>query len=540
MNKTSTALIAVLVLSALGLSACSTTAKSQEQHSCYIRANAEETGEPLLPGTSESGNNLRVMKMLYSGLVYIDKDNKLQNDLAKEIKQVKSTLYQVILKPNLEFSDGSPITAESFVDAWNYQVSEEDPNSSMFSPIAGFMDDKENSTPLSGLKILNPTTFTIELSTPLSDFLMRLSHPTFSPLPKAAFTAPEGIKAYAKHPISSGPYVLESWVANQSMRLAKNPKYQGPRAAANDGVDFIMYTRGIKPYEDLLSGKLDVTDTFSPTGYQNYRTDLPGRYIARPSSSLIELSIHAETPHFEGEEGVMRRQALSMAIDRKYLGEKVLGGAYVPATGFVPAEIPGGEVAAKDRETLTYNPKKAKELWQQADSIYGAFKGPVPVHFSFDISDNHKWGPAVAEQLRKNLGLDSVPVSGADFVRFRYDFQHVRFDGMYRTGWQADYPSLRSYLETNYATNGASNDTKYSNNKVDELFEQADAAKTPAEATKYYQQAQTLLLEQLPAIPLLSPVETVGWNANVSHVDIDFDTYPNYSMIMKNGPGCQP
>ena len=157
---------------------------------------------------------------------------------------------------------------------------------------------------------------------------------------------------------------------------------------------------------------------------------------------MIELSIHAQTPHFTGEEGVLRRRALSMAIDRESIARTELGGSYAPATGFVPPKVPGSNTSAKQREVLSLNVKKAKELWAQADATYGVFTDQVPVHFSFDISDNQRWATAVADQLRRNLGIQSFPVAGADFARFRYDFRTVRFDGAYRTGWKADAPSV--------------------------------------------------------------------------------------------------
>lgn len=92
---------------------------------------------------------------------------------------------------------------------------------------------------------------------------------------------------------------------------------------------------------------------------------------------------------------------------------------------------------------------------------------------------------------------------------------------------------MRSYLEPNFATDGASNDTEYSNDQVDELLKQADKATNPAAAVKDYEKAHGVLLEELPAIPLFFPLEAVGWKADVSNVSVDFDTYPNYSAITK-------
>lgn len=92
---------------------------------------------------------------------------------------------------------------------------------------------------------------------------------------------------------------------------------------------------------------------------------------------------------------------------------------------------------------------------------------------------------------------------------------------------------MRSYLEPNFATDGVSNDTEYSNDQVDELLKQADKATNPAAAVKDYEKAHGVLLADLPAIPLFFPLETVGWKADVGNVAVDFDTYPNYSAITK-------
>ena len=519
---------AVMVVAMSGaISGCSVA--NDPAGSCFITVNGAEPEEAFSPSTTTDAAGLRLASVLHSGLVYIDETGQPQLDLADSIEQKTPTLYEVKLRPELQFSDGTPLVAQSFVDAWNYIVAQEAFWAPQFSNILGF---EQAAAELPGLKVLSDTTFSIELAQPRSDFLASLAHPAFVPLPAAALTAGA---SYNTTPVTSGPYRISQWVHSQFVTVVPFENYRGRRVVHNDGIVFQLYERSKKPYEDFQAGKLDVLDDISATDFADYQKKAEQRYVHQAGPAIVTLSIHAETPHFIGEEGRLRRQALSMAIDREVIADDVLDSSHIAATGFVPPTVSGA--APTTVTTVEYNPEQAKQLWRQADAI-SPFSGTIPIHFSHDIPANQQWGKAVAKQLQKVLGVEAIPVPGADYIRFRYDYHDVRFDGMYRTGWAADYPSAREFLVPNFKTDGLSNDTQYSNQEVDELFDAADAATNDAEALRLYANATEILLADLPAIPLIFPAINAGWNDSVANVHVGFQGFPLYHLITKDSASC--
>jgi hypothetical protein len=503
---------------------------SQEPHagSCFVNVNGAEPEQEFHPLSTNDAAGLRLASVLQSGLVYIDETGQPQLDLAESIKQLSPTSYEVTLPEDLQFSDGSPITAKTFVDSWNYAVAQDEFWAPQLNNIVGF---GEYGAGLSGLKVVSDTVFTIELREPRLDFIASLAQPAFLPLPSSAFGETKNFK---NNPVTSGPYRISQWAHSQYVTVVPFTGYRGGKKVTNEGIKFHLYEKTEKPFEDFQSGDLDVLDMIPASEFAEYQKQAENRLVHQPGAAIISLSIHSQTPHFTGEEGRLRRQALSLALDREALADDVLDYSHIAASRFTPPIVAGDTTLEAPAH---YDPEQAKQLWREADAI-SPFTGSIPVHFSHDIAANHQWGKAVARQITKVLGVPADPVPGADFTRFRYDYQTVRFDGLYRTGWVADYPSMREYLVPNFATNGVSNDTQYSNPDVDALFDAASSAENQAEASQLYTDAENILLAELPAIPLLYPAVNLGWNKSVDNVQVGFNSFPLYHSITKDSASC--
>lgn len=519
------AVVTAVATSASLLTACSVFEPDIDP--CVVQVNGEEPEARVTPGMTRDAAGFRILKMISSGLVHLDTDNNVAMDLAKSIEKTSPTTYVVELRPGLKFSDGSRITSRSFVDSWNFIVATDELNAEFFQPIAGFA---EKTPSMRGLTVTSDTRFTIELSQPTPDFLMQLSHPVFAAQPASALSADQ---KFTLTPVSSGPYVVETWVRNQSLKLRVNPEYTGPRKPENDGVTMSFFIGRKLPFEELQRGTLDVFDSVNGSDIKQAHKEF--EFYNKPGAAVLELSIHSETPHFQGTEGKLRREAISLSIDRDKIAKETLKGTFVPAYSFVPPGIPGVDESIGVK---SYDPERARELWAQADLI-NPFDFEVPVHYNWDSGDNRAWGPEVAQQLKKTLGINAFPEPGSDHARFRYDYHDVRFNGVYRTGWRADFPSIRNYLENNYASDGVSNDTKYSNLHVDELLKQADAAQSEEEAMALYNKAHELIVADLPAIPFLYPAVTAAWTSRVSDVGFGFDTLPEYHHIKIDDNRCK-
>ena len=143
------------------------------------------------------------------------------------------------------------------------------------------------------------------------------------------------------------------------------------------------------------------------------------------------------------------------------------------------------------------------------------------------------WVDAVANSIKNTLGIQAEGQPYATFAELRKDVQDRKMTGAFRTGWQADYPSLYNFLGPLYGTGAGSNDGDYSNPDFDALLSDAAAAATPEEGTALLQDAQEILLEDLPAVPLWYSNVTGGYAEVAQNVEFGWNSVPLYYEISK-------
>ena len=246
-----------------------------------ISANTTEPQNGLLPANTNEVGGGRIMDMIFTGLVSYDADGKVVNEIAESIETEDSQNYTIKIKEGQTFSDGSPVTAASFVDAWNFGAAAKNAqlNSYFFESIKGYDEviKKDAKTDeMEGLKVVDDHTFTVELSQPESDFPLRLGYTAFYPLPEAAYDDP---KAFGEKPVGNGPYKLTEWNHDVNLKLEPNESYDGPRKAQNAGIDFKVYQSTESAYQDLLSNNLDVLDQVPPSALAQFQDDLGDRSV---------------------------------------------------------------------------------------------------------------------------------------------------------------------------------------------------------------------------------------------------------------------
>ncbi|WP_315498562.1 ABC transporter substrate-binding protein, partial [Corynebacterium durum] len=304
--------IAVLTAAALavGMAACSSGSGGSGGDGNYIVVNGSEPQHPLLPGDTNENGGGRIIDMINSGLMYYDAEGKAKKDLAESIELEGEKTYRITLKDGMSFSDDTPIKADNFVKAWNYVVEHDQLGSSYFESIQGY----ESGKPMEGLKVVDDKTFTVELNQPEADFPNRLGYTAFFPLPDSAF---DDMDAYGEKPVSSGPYKLQEWSHNESATIVPNDSYKGDRKAQNEGVKFIFYPQLDPAYADLLAGQLDVLDAVPDSAMTSFQQELGDRAVNESVAVFQSFTIPQKLEHFSGEEGKLRRQAISLAINRE-------------------------------------------------------------------------------------------------------------------------------------------------------------------------------------------------------------------------------
>ncbi len=495
-----------------------------------------EPQNPLIPTDTSENTGGRVLDALFAGLVSYTADGATENEVAESIETADGQHYTVTLESGWTFTDGTSVTARSFVDAWNYGALSTNAQlqSSFFDPIEGY-DEVAAANPtvqtMSGLRVLDDRTFTITLKQPESAFPRRLGFAAYYPVPQSAYA---DMAAFGQHPIGNGPYRFandDAWQHNVRIDLVTNPGYRGNRVARNEGLAFVLYSNLDTAYTDLLSNNLDVLDGVPASALDTYEQDLSGRTVNQPSATIETFTIPERLPHFGGAEGVLRRQAISQAIDRGRITDRLFASTRTPARDFTSPAIEGWTPDLPGAERLDFVPDRARALWAQADAI-APWSGSFQIAYNSD-GGHQDWVDAVCNSIRNTLGIDAHGAPYPTFAQLRTEVTERTIGTAFRSGWQADYPQQYGFLAQNYQTGGSANDGEYSNPEFDRLLRASAGATDPVESQTLIDRAQEVLLRDLPAVPNWNRNATGGWSEYVTNVRIGWDGVPVYYLIEK-------
>ena len=543
-NKIALAGVALFAIGAMALAGCASGSGDNDSDkpagdaTAVITANGSEPENPLIPTNTNEVGGGKILDSIFAGLAYYDGKGALVNDMAEEITVDSPTQLTIKLKKDQKFTDGTDVLADNFIDAWNYGalLSNKQLNQSWFSDIVGFSDSED--AELTGLKKVDDLSFTIELTSPVAtDFATRLGYSAYYPLPDVAF---DDMAAFGENPIGNGPYKLDgdgAWQHDISIALVKNDDYQGGREVVNGGLTVTFYTSLDAAYADLLSGELDVLDAIPDTSIATFEDELGDRAVNQPAAIFQSFTIGEQVAHFAGEEGKLRRAALSMAINREEITDKIFNGTRTPASDFTSPVIDGWSDELAGADVLSYNPDEAKKLWAEADAI-SPWSGTFQIAYNSD-SAHQAWVDAVSNSIKNTLGIEASGAPFVDFATLRATVNERGADGKRtiqtanRSGWQADYPGLYNFLFPLYSTGASSNDGDYANPEFDDLLAKGASASDQADAIKDYQKAQEILLEDLPAVPLWYQNVSGGFGESVDNVTFGWNSVPLYYEITK-------
>lgn len=541
MKKKAIAIVAAAAAFGMLLSGCGSGGSSSNADS-NITAYGSEPQNPLIPGNTNETGGGQIIDLLFSRLVSFDADGNPQNEVADSITpNDDASEYTIKLKDGWKFTDGTDVTAESFTKAWSYvaNVKNAQLNSSFMAGIAGYEDLQKDSVKdtdqLSGLTVVNDKEFKVKLNSPDSVFPIEIGYSAFSPLPESFYKDP---KAFGEKPVGNGPYKFDSWTHDSEIVVSKNADYKGNSVAKNAGITVKIYTDTESAYADVQAGNLDVMNTVPSSATKTFESDSSLKAYNKAGSSFQSFTIPCSLEHWVcgTEEGNLRRQALSMAIDREAIVSKVLNGVGTVATDFVSPVINGYSKDLKGSEVLKYNPDEAKKLWEQAEAI-GKYTDTLTFSFNSDGGAQPVY-EAIVNSVNNvlNIGAKVTPV--ATFAQFRSDVTDGKMKGAFRTGWQADYPSIQNYLYPLYDSAAAdghgSNDANFKNADFDKLCTEAAAATSTEAANKLYQQGEEILFEQLPAIPLYYSNADGVCAKNIDGFAMNWQNVPIYTQLTRS------
>lgn len=542
-RRTRLAGVALIAAGSLTLAACGGGSDDKSEGGStksVITVYGTNPQNPLIPTATNEVGGGDPLDNLFSGLVAYNTDGSVTNEVAESIEPDKdSKVWTVKIKDGQKFTDGSAVTADSFVKAWNYGANPANKqlNNYFFYPIEG-TDDVGNTTEgaktVSGLKVVDDKTFTITLKESESDFPLRLGYSAYFPVPDSAYDSSGKItKAYGDKPIGNGPYKLTKtgWEKNKQISLEPNPDYEGIHKPKNGGLVFKFFNSVDSAYTAVQSGTLDVLDQVPPSALTTFESDSAVKAYNEPGSSFSSFTIPERLPHFKGEEGELRRAAISMATNRPEITEKVFNNARTPASDFTSPVLDGWTDKVEGNEVLKFNPEEAKAKWAAADKI-SKWSGKFQLAYNNDGAGNKEFSEAMANQLKNTLGIDAEPKAYPTFDELRTVVTDRTIKTPFRTGWQADYPSMLNYLAPIYATGAGSNDGDYSNKEFDKLIQQA-SAETGDARYKLIGEAQAILMKDLPAIPLWYQNATAVTAKDLKGFVFNWKQKPDYYALTK-------
>jgi peptide/nickel transport system substrate-binding protein len=369
---------------------------------------------------------------------------------------------------------------------------------------------------VSGLNVINDSTFEITLTKPFPPFLAMLSIPYCYVVPK------EAIEKYGadffKKPVGAGPYRLVEWEKDQRLVLARNPGYYERDAAGKqlpylDSIVVTFIKDGKTEFTEFQQGRLDQIATIDPAFVESVLTP-DGRHLTPEYESYRLITSNAMSVDYYGflidstAEGAKGspfvgnrdlRQAINYGIDRERIVRYVLQGRGAPGVhGPIPPGTPGyGEVAG-----YTYDKAKAAALLAKAG--YPGGKGLPPITLQLASGErNANIAETVQDQLA-GLGI-RIELKQVDLSEHRGMMDGGKLP-FFRASWQADYPDAENFLALFYTPFKAPrgpNRSRISNRAVDSLYLLAlEPRLTPAERASIYSQAERIILEEAPWVIL--------------------------------------
>jgi oligopeptide transport system substrate-binding protein len=493
-----------------------------------LPANTLERGLPSDPETldfhkSRSTQAAEVQRDLGEGLVGYSPTGELVPASAERWEVSDDGLtWTFFLRDNLRWSNGEPVTAEHFVAGMRRLVN---PATAAF--YAQMLMDLENAAgivsgdiPVSMLGVEAPDdrTLVMRLVQPTPYLLGLLTHP--STYPAHPGTLAEHGDSYARpgRLVSNGAYRLEAWIPGSLISLRRNEHYWNNAGTAIDSVNYHVIVQAAAELSRYRAGELHVTSNVPPENFAQVREEYGEELHVAPYLGVYYYGFNLTRPPFK--DNLALREALSMAIDREQLAEKVVGRGEQPAYSWVPPGVNDYEPTTLSFAALSKEERERLARVRFKEAGYGP-DNPLRIEIRYNTSDLHrKIAVAVQSMWREVLGVETTLVN-EEFQVLLNNMREAEITQVFRSSWMGDYNDAHTFLSILQSDNPA-NMPRYASSEFDELMARAAAQVDPAHRRLFLEEAERIMLQDHPAIPIyfwvskhLVRPEVQGWGDNV-------------------------
>ena len=440
---------------------------------------------------------------IFSGLVNLNPDLEVVPDLAKDWDTDDSgTVYTFYLREDAQFHDGKPVTAQDF--KWSFERALDPATGSTVSSlylneIVGAMDKlNDDADEVEGIRVIDDNTLEITIDAPKAYFLAKLTYPTAFVLDQE--NVESGGDTWTDQPNGTGPFRLSEYSLGEEIVLESHPLYYGETEPAlqrvryllSGGSAMIMYESG--DIDATPVGLADIERVLDPTEPLNDELT-----VVAPTLSTFYVGLNSDVPPFDDPN---IRQALNYAIDKEVLANVVFRRTIVPAEGILPPKMPGYNA---EHDVYDFDVERAKELI--AESKYGSVDDlpDITLTTSGGGAEPGIVATAVIGMLEQNLGIE-VAVELVESAVFYSEVGEGNYQ-MFVLGWSADYPDPQDFLDIMFHSESKNNHVNYSNPDVDSLLEEARVEQDHEQRMALYQEAERMIVEDGPWIPLFHSAE---------------------------------
>jgi len=471
--------------------------------------------------SSEMSSHLYIMQ-IFNGLVRFNEKLEPIPDLAENLTiSPDGKTYTFFLRRDARFHDGKPVTASDIKYSWERACNPATGSqtaSTYLNDIVGAADVLSGRAEhLSGVSVIDDHTLSVTIDAPKVYFLSKLAYPTAFAVDRQ--NVETGVDWW-RRPNGSCQYRMARWDEGSRIILQPSQNYYGKKATAR----LYFQLLGGVPMSLYEMGKIDVVEISQL--YMDRATDKAGPFYDQlhiyPELSLQYIGFNTSKPPFDDP---LVREAFTRSVDKDHIIRIIEKSMVSRADGILPAGMPGYN---RDLKKLDYNPAYARELL--ARSRYSSDLPPVTITIlgwgGVDVDPSLG---AVIQDWEQNLGA-KVSVRLLEPDPFHYSLQQEA-DEMYVLGWVADYPDPQNFLQTLFYTGSEYNHGRFSSREFDSLIDRAAIEQDKDKRMELYRQAEQIIIDQAPVIPLWFNRNYVLVNPRVNNYSIDPLGVPRLNLV---------
>ena len=512
-----------ILIAALGVvAACGGAGESSDATSVLNRGISTEP-ESLDAHRARSTQAADVLRDIGEGLVSYTASGELTPGVAESWDVSDDGLtYTFHLRANAKWSNGERVTAGHFVFGLRRLVT---PATAAF--YAQMLADVSNAAKVTsgvmqpsalGVEAVDKQTLVIRLERPTPYLVSLLTHPATFPMHPRSIEEHGDAFARAGNLLSNGAYVLVEWIPGSVITLRRNNAYWNNVATAIDEVQHHVLTQEMTELARYRAGEIQITSSVPPETFAQVRSELGDQLHVSPYLGVYYYGYNLTKPPFQSNPEL--RQALSMAIDRDLLVEKITGRGESPAYSWVPPGVDNYEPTVFGYALLSQDERNniAQGLYKEAGYGDG---NPLQLELRYNTSDTQRRvALAIQSMWRDVLGVETKLIN-EEFQVLLANMRDREITQVFRSSWMGDYNDAHTFLSIMQPGNSA-NMPAYNSKEYDSLMKRAAEQVDLDRRRLYLEEAERVLLADHPVIPiyfyvskhLVSP-QVQGWGDNV-------------------------